>query len=248
MEIKGVFFDLFGTLINIENTKDAWADWLSIFYEILLQNGLKISKDQFSRKCDDFMKKDQPPESDDNFTVYERRIKRLTEHLELNLNNNLINKIALLTIGEWGKYFNIDPEIYQLLALLKKSKKLALITNYDHYPYIKELLKNFGLIDFFETITISSEIGKKNPDPEIFLPAIEKSGLKPSEIVYVGDSDVDIIGAKAAGMIPILIQRNYEYPIQDFKSEDSKINKPTISHFKGIRVIKKISDLKNILF
>jgi putative hydrolase of the HAD superfamily len=166
----------------------------------------------------------------------------------LNLHNNKIHKIVKLTIIEWGKYFKIDPEIYPLLALLKKSKKLALITNYDHYPYIKELLKSLELIDYFETITISSEIGKKKPDPEIFLPAIEKSGLKPGEIVYVGDSDVDIIGAKAARMVPILIQRKYEYPVQDFKSEYSIINKQPDSHFKGIREIKKISDLKNILF
>jgi len=247
MEIKGVFFDLFGTLINIENTKSAWADWLSIFYEILVQNGLKISKDQFSKNCDDFMNKEEPPESDDNLTVYERRIKRLCKQLELTLNNKIINKIALLTIGEWGKHFDIDPEIYSLLSLLKKSKKLALITNYDHYPYIKKLLKNLNLAEYFESITISSEIGKKKPDPEIFLPAIEKSGLKPSEIVYIGDSDVDIIGAKAAGMIPILIQRNYEYSIQDFKSEGSKTKKPTFSHFQGIKEIKKISDLKNLL-
>lgn len=66
--------------------------------------------------------------------------------------------------------------------------------------------------------------------------------------MYVGDSDVDIIGAKAAGMVPILIQRKYEYPVQDFKSEYSVINKQTVSHFKGIREIKKISYLKNILF
>lgn len=91
MEIKGVFFDLFGTLINLENTKDAWADWLSIFYKILFQNGLTISKDQFSRECNDFMNKDEPLESDDNLTVYERRIKRLCEQLELILDNNLIN-------------------------------------------------------------------------------------------------------------------------------------------------------------
>lgn len=38
MEIKGVFFDLCGTLINIKNTKAAWADWLSIFYEINKKN------------------------------------------------------------------------------------------------------------------------------------------------------------------------------------------------------------------
>ncbi len=248
MEIKGVFFDLFGTLINIENTKAAWTDWLSIFYEILLQNGLKISKDQFSRNCDGFMNKEEPPESDENLTVYERRIKRLCDQLELNLHNNIIHKIVKLTIIEWGKYFKIDPEIYPLLALLKKSKKLALITNYDHYPYIEELLKSLELIDYFETITISSELGKKKPDPEIFMPAIKKSGLKPYEIVYVGDSDVDIIGAKAAGMIPILIQRNNEYSIQDFKSMDSTVHKPKNSQFKGIKEIKKISELKNILF
>ncbi|MBW2652336.1 MAG: HAD-IA family hydrolase [Deltaproteobacteria bacterium] len=41
---------------------------------------------------------------------------------------------------------------------------------------------------------------KKKPDPEIYLMALEKSGLKPEACIVVEDSRVGVLAAKAAGM------------------------------------------------
>ena len=42
----------------------------------------------------------------------------------------------------------------------------------------------------------------------IFKIALEKHGLTASEAVYIGDMDVDVQGALAAGLRPFLIQRH----------------------------------------
>ena len=48
----------------------------------------------------------------------------------------------------------------------------------------------------------------KKPDPRIFHIALEKTGLEPNEVVYVGDTSEDMLGAHAAGIQPILIARD----------------------------------------
>ena len=47
----------------------------------------------------------------------------------------------------------------------------------------------------------------RKPDPGIFRMALDEMGLSPGEVVYVGDTEEDVIGARAAGIKPILIIR-----------------------------------------
>lgn len=47
------------------------------------------------------------------------------------------------------------------------------------------------------------------PHRELFIKALEISGLKPDEVVHIGDSVAsDVAGARAAGIRPILLDRN----------------------------------------
>jgi FMN phosphatase YigB (HAD superfamily) len=54
---------------------------------------------------------------------------------------------------------------------------------------------------------ISDEAGCVKPDPRIFTIALERLGLEPGEMAYVGDSPEDVQGALAVGSSPILICR-----------------------------------------
>lgn len=65
----------------------------------------------------------------------------------------------------------------------------------------REQLTLLGIIEFFDPILISQEVGILKPDPQIFLLAREKWGLEPVEILVVGDrGDWEVLGAKKAGM------------------------------------------------
>jgi len=54
---------------------------------------------------------------------------------------------------------------------------------------------------------ISGDVGVTKPDPRIFEPALKEAGMQACEVVYVGDTAEDVIGARGAGLIPILIRR-----------------------------------------
>ena len=61
---------------------------------------------------------------------------------------------------------------------------------------------------FFDAVVVSGDVGVKKPDPAIFAPALEQTGLATDEALFVGDSpEDDVAGARAAGLRPVLIRR-----------------------------------------
>ncbi len=67
----------------------------------------------------------------------------------------------------------------------------------------------------------SSDILLSKPDPNIFDTAIAYTGLNASDCWYCGDGFIpDVLGAKSAGLTPVLIDINSSIPVQ-FLTEDS---------------------------
>ena len=58
--IRGVFFDLYGTLFVYGDMKKAWADWLHQFYISLDDLGLTLSEDEFAKECERLFWKAEP--------------------------------------------------------------------------------------------------------------------------------------------------------------------------------------------
>jgi HAD superfamily hydrolase (TIGR01509 family) len=52
----------------------------------------------------------------------------------------------------------------------------------------------------FEFLLAGDMVSKKKPDPEIYNMALEKTGLKPDEVVVIEDSRNGVLAAKAAGL------------------------------------------------
>lgn len=109
----------------------------------------------------------------------------------------------------WPSGFErLFPNAERTLSYLKKKGyKLGIIAN--QLPGAKERLKDFGILECFETLAISSELGMQKPDERIFLWALEASMCTAHDAVMIGDRiDNDIIPAKRIGMKTIWINRN----------------------------------------
>ena len=92
------------------------------------------------------------------------------------------------------------PGTMELLDYLKPKYHLHLITNgFQEVQHTK--LSGSGLEPYFETLTVSEEVGVKKPNPEIFHYALRKAHATAEESIVIGDEmAVDIDGAKAAGI------------------------------------------------
>jgi putative hydrolase of the HAD superfamily len=92
------------------------------------------------------------------------------------------------------------PGTMELLDYLKPKYHLHLITNgFQEVQHTK--LSGSGLEPYFETLTVSEEVGVKKPNPEIFFYALRKAQATAEESLVIGDEmAVDIDGARAAGI------------------------------------------------
>jgi putative hydrolase of the HAD superfamily len=107
------------------------------------------------------------------------------------------------------------PDVLPILRRLREwGKALAVVSNWD--PALPTLLTELGLAEFFAFILPSAEVGVEKPDGRIFSLALQRLGLKPQEVVHIGDQyEADVVGARAVGITPILLDRKGKAKPQD---------------------------------
>lgn len=100
-----------------------------------------------------------------------------------------------------------DDVMPALDALKKRGLTVGLLSNIEQD--MTATLDKLGLTPRLDIIVTSQDAGFSKPRPEIFRYALDKAGVDAADAVYVGDQyQVDIIGAKGAGMQGILIDRD----------------------------------------
>jgi len=116
-----------------------------------------------------------------------------------------------------------------LLSRLAPRFKLGIVSNFDYVPTAHWILEREGIIDLFDTVVISAEVGWRKPKPIIFETALARLQVSPQEALFVGDrADIDVLGAKRAGLAAAWLNRQGEplpegvpapeYEIRDLES------------------------------
>ena len=65
------------------------------------------------------------------------------------------------------------------------------------------ILETLDLIDLFDAIVDGNDVSTAKPDPEVFLIAAEKLGVKPKDCIVVEDAQAGVEAANKAGMLSI---------------------------------------------
>ncbi|MBN2550466.1 MAG: HAD family hydrolase [Anaerolineales bacterium] len=109
----------------------------------------------------------------------------------------------------------VPTEVPKTLQALKDAGfRLGVLSNRSK-PYDKEI-RDLGLADFFELVLAACEVEAWKPDPLIFLHGLERLGVPANQAVYVGDNYfADVVGAKNAGLRPILLDPEEVFPDVD---------------------------------
>jgi putative hydrolase of the HAD superfamily len=112
------------------------------------------------------------------------------------------------------RYRPFSDVLPTLRSLRESGKTLAVVSNWD--PALPTFLAQLGLAEFFAFILPSAEVGVEKPDGRIFELALQRLGLEPQEVVHIGDNyEADVIGARAVGITPILLDRKGDARYQD---------------------------------
>ena len=122
------------------------------------------------------------------------------------------------------------PEMPAVLeAIRRMGLKIGLISNVNSRGQVPANLKAYGIYEYFDPIVLSSEYGRRKPDPAIFHYAARLASVPASKCAYVGDRIArDIDGARRAGFgLAVQIQHDFE-------------------HVRGLQMLVAFFDISNI--
>ena len=107
--------------------------------------------------------------------------------------------------GERHLWSGIAEDAHDALGRLRDAGlRLGVVSNSD--GRVDEALEAAGLRSYFDVVVDSTLAGVEKPDPAIFRPALAALGVPAAAALYVGDLyEVDVIGARAAGLAAVLL-------------------------------------------
>ena len=100
-----------------------------------------------------------------------------------------------------------------LAALRREGYRIGLISNTGRTwgRFLRPIQDDLGIGKYFDDRIFSDELGIRKPEPGIFETALEHLGLRPGEVVHVGDDLVaDVSGSKGIGMRAVWFDVGHE--------------------------------------
>jgi putative hydrolase of the HAD superfamily len=204
---NGVFFDLYGTLIDIRT--DEYDPWVySTLSQYLSYVGVDIGpeelKSRFFGWVEAMMK--QSPEKHPEVDVFEVFRNIMTAFGRTRPAKYRVVTAAMLFRSLTRKQFGVFPGVHETLGRLKQKFRLALISD-AQWVFSEPEMEMTGIREFFEARFLSSNLGFKKPDARVFLKAMNALKVRPENAVYIGDNpSKDLVGAKNSGMKCIIFR------------------------------------------
>jgi putative hydrolase of the HAD superfamily len=113
-------------------------------------------------------------------------------------------------VGLWT--VAIDGAVATVRALKESGYRIGVVSNAE--GRVERDLEGAGYAGLLETVVDSHLVGVEKPDPRIFHIALERLGAAAETTVFVGDVPaVDVVGARAAGLQAILLDRHDLYAV-----------------------------------
>ncbi len=203
MNIEAVIFDLDGVIVTTDDYHyEAWkkiADQENIY---------------FDREINERLRGVSRMESLEIILEKSNKIYNEEEKIELATRKNDYYKNLLENLTKE----DILPGILETLKLLEDKKiKTAIGSSSKNTMFI---LNKIGLTDKFDAIVDGTMIKNSKPDPEVFLQAAEKVGIKVEKCLVVEDADAGVEAGKRAGMRVLGVGSAKNNENADYKSEN----------------------------
>lgn len=216
--IKAVLLDLFGTVVAYGDTeagtREAWEGIL----DALRALGADPPYEAFAADWQAQFLTPLRPEEDTEETPFLSKVLRLFRSYGLPEDRDMALRGVNACIDAWDRHLALPGDVVPTLRALRERYAVALVSNFDHPPYVRRLLERLDLAQHLSAILISGELRIDKPDPRIFWRALETVGCAPEEALFVGDSlDADIGGARAVGCRAVLIDIQGRHP--DYEGE-----------------------------
>jgi putative hydrolase of the HAD superfamily len=219
MAIKGILFDLYGTLIDIETDESLEEIYRGIAH-YLTYHGVYLHRWEVRDRYYEIMKQ-QKEESGEEYreidveAIWQSLLRQEGIRAPL-ARRRLATILAQIYRAISRKRLQLYPDVKRVLDELRPTYRMALVS--DAQPcYALPELKAVGLDGYFDPTIISAHYGFRKPDTRLMGKALDRLKLGPSEVICVGnDMYRDIYGASQLGIKTIFVESN-----QGAKSHDN---------------------------
>jgi putative hydrolase of the HAD superfamily len=104
----------------------------------------------------------------------------------------------------WRPYPDVIPVLEEL-----QRRGLILGVISDWGTGLQPMFLELGLARYFDVMVVSAAVGVSKPNPHVFQLALARAGVEAREAIHVGDRyDTDVLGARAVGLTPVLLDRS----------------------------------------
>lgn len=112
--------------------------------------------------------------------------------------------------------------VFELLDYLRENNYKIAVATSTHKERAIQRLESVGIKEKFDDMVCGDEIEHYKPNPEIFLKAAEKLGLKPEECIVIEDSPAGVEAGYKGGMTVINVP-DMKMPDEEMKKYSSLI-------------------------
>jgi phosphoglycolate phosphatase len=95
-----------------------------------------------------------------------------------------------------------------LAFLYAKGLKMAIVSN-KLKKYVDEIIKEVGISDYFDMTLGSEDVPRMKPDPYAVYHLMKKYKVKKKDVIFIGDSQYDVLTAKNAGVDCVYLTYGY---------------------------------------
>lgn len=198
--LKEIIFDLDGILVDTEYLQR--RGWV----EVLKPYGISLSKQKYFKYAG---KRGDIIESE------------LIKDFQLSINKESLIVPKEKMIKEWIKSQKLKLMPYARETIeffINRDIKVAVAGGAPRDEVIIKL-KRTKLYSFFKTIVSGSDVKKGKPNPDIYLLAVKKLGLRPENYLVFEDTQYGLEAAKSAGLFCLAIPNEFSEK-QDFSKAD----------------------------
>ena len=224
MLIKAIFFDFGGTLVSMVPSKE------ELFIKAASSAGLRLNIEEVKKAyhiVDVHIKYSsiRIENAKARSCFYYDYNKHLCEALGISDYFIKLNPILIQKFKRQREWKLIKDVKFVLKNLLKRDILLSIVANWDRQLSFR--VERLGIKKYFGSIVASQEVGFEKPDTKIFEYALNGHSLSAKKdcVLYIGNEyETDVIGARMAGLVPVLIDTNKYYPYADCMRFDSIIH------------------------
>jgi HAD superfamily hydrolase (TIGR01509 family) len=105
--------------------------------------------------------------------------------------------------------FSAMPGLYELLEYLERRNIPKGVCTSSDLRVASEVLRRKDMPKRFDFILTAEDISRAKPDPEIYLKAVARFGISPSEMLVLEDSTAGCQAAHNAGAFPIAVRAKH---------------------------------------